>query len=41
MTLSARSIGAGVITQHERDFAAIQSVRPFKLLVKSLTNTKN
>ena len=41
IALSARSIGASVITQNERDFAAIQSVRPFKLLVKSLTNTKN
>jgi predicted nucleic acid-binding protein len=39
--LSARSIGASVITQNERDFAAIQSVRPFKLLVKSLTSTEN
>lgn len=31
IALSARSIGASVITQNERDFAAIQSVRPFKL----------
>lgn len=36
IALSARSIGASVITQHERDFAAIRSVRPFKLVaVKS------
>ena len=35
IALSARSIGASVITQNERDFAAIQSVRPFKLVVKS------
>ncbi|MSP41491.1 MAG: type II toxin-antitoxin system VapC family toxin [Deltaproteobacteria bacterium] len=33
IALSARSIGASVITQNERDFAAIQSVRPFKLVV--------
>jgi predicted nucleic acid-binding protein len=35
IALSARSIGASVITQNERDFAAIKSVRPFKLVVKS------
>jgi predicted nucleic acid-binding protein len=38
IALSARSIGAIVITQNETDFAAIQSVRPFKLMVKSLTS---
>jgi predicted nucleic acid-binding protein len=31
IALSARSIGATVVTQNERDFAAIQGVRPFKL----------
>ena len=31
IALSARSIGATVVTQNERDFAAIQSIRPFKL----------
>ena len=31
IALSARSIGATVITQNERDFVAIQSIRPFKL----------
>ena len=41
IALSARSIGASVITQNERDFAAIQSVRPFKLVVKSLTSAEN
>ena len=30
IALSARSIGASVITQNERDFTAIQSARPFK-----------
>jgi predicted nucleic acid-binding protein len=38
IALSARSIGASVITQNERDFAAIRSARPFKLVVKSLTS---
>jgi len=33
IALSARSIGATVITQNERDFAAIQAIRPFKLLL--------
>ena len=33
IALSARSIGASVITQNERDFAAIHAVRPFKLTV--------
>jgi tRNA(fMet)-specific endonuclease VapC len=31
IALSARSIGATVVTQNERDFAAIQNIRPFKL----------
>ncbi len=31
IALSARTIGAVVYTQNERDFAAIQSVRQFKL----------
>jgi predicted nucleic acid-binding protein len=31
IALSARAIGAVVITQNERDFRAIQSVRPFSL----------
>ena len=31
IALSARSFGATVITQNERDFVAIQSIRPFKL----------
>jgi len=40
--LSARSIGATVITQNERDFTAIQSIRPFKLsVVRSLTSREN
>jgi predicted nucleic acid-binding protein len=33
IALSARSIGAAVATQNERDYRAIQSVRPFELLV--------
>jgi predicted nucleic acid-binding protein len=33
IALSARSIGASVITQNKRDFVAIRSVRPFKLVV--------
>ena len=33
IALSARSNGATVITQNERHFGAIQSVRPFKLVV--------
>jgi predicted nucleic acid-binding protein len=41
IALSARSIGASVITQNERDFVAIQSVRPFKLVVESLTSGEN
>ncbi len=31
IALSARSIGAMVITENERDFVAIQAVRPFKM----------
>ena len=31
IALSARSVGATVITQNERDFVAIQTIRPFKL----------
>ena len=31
IALSARSIGATVITQNEIDFSAIQTIRPFKL----------
>jgi predicted nucleic acid-binding protein len=33
IALSARSIGALVITQNDRDFAAIQKIRPFKLSI--------
>ncbi len=33
IALSARSIGAIVITQNERDFRAIQAVRAFQLVV--------
>ncbi len=33
IALSAQSIGATVITQNERDFVAIQDVRPFKLTI--------
>jgi hypothetical protein len=33
IALSARSIGATVVTQNERDFRAIQAVRPFELRV--------
>jgi predicted nucleic acid-binding protein len=40
IALSARSVGASVITQNETDFAAIQSVRAFKLVVKTLTSGK-
>ena len=35
IALSARSIGATVVTGNERDFAAIREVRPFKLTVVS------
>jgi len=31
IALSARSIGATVVTQNERDFRAIRAVRPFEL----------
>jgi predicted nucleic acid-binding protein len=33
IALSARSIGATLVTQNERDFTAIQAVRPFQLRV--------
>ncbi len=33
IALSARSIGAAVVTQNERDYQAIQAVRPFQLIV--------
>ena len=33
IALSARSIGAIVVTQNERDYQAIQSVKPFQLLI--------
>jgi predicted nucleic acid-binding protein len=33
IALSARSIGASVVTSNARDFAAIREVRPFKLSV--------
>lgn len=33
IALSARSIGATVATQNERDYRAIQAVRPFRLAV--------
>lgn len=33
IALSARSIGATVVTSNARDFAAIREVRPFKLTV--------
>lgn len=33
IALSARSIGATVITQNKRDYVAIQGVRPFKLSI--------
>ncbi len=32
IALSARSLGATVVTQNKRDFRAIQSVRPFHLV---------
>lgn len=37
IALSARSIGATVITQNERDFVAIQTIRPFKLSLVAQT----
>jgi predicted nucleic acid-binding protein len=33
IALSARSIGATVVTQNRRDYVAIQGLRPFKLTV--------
>jgi len=33
IALSARSIGATVVTQNERHYRAIQTVRPFQLIV--------
>ena len=33
IALSARSIGATVVTQNERDYRAIQAVRPFQLVI--------
>jgi predicted nucleic acid-binding protein len=33
IALSARSIGATVVTQNERDYRAIQHIRPFELQV--------
>ncbi|MBI1875199.1 MAG: PIN domain-containing protein [Acidobacteria bacterium] len=33
IALSARSIGATVVTQNEDDYRAIQAVRPFRLVV--------
>ena len=33
IALSARSIGATVVTQNERDYRAIQAVRPFQLMI--------
>lgn len=33
IALSARSIGATVVTQNERDYKAIQAMRPFKVLI--------
>lgn len=35
IALSARSIGATVVTQNERDYRAIQSIRSFRLAVVS------
>lgn len=37
IALSARSIGATVITQNERDFVAIQTIRPFKMALAPQT----
>jgi predicted nucleic acid-binding protein len=33
IALSARTIGGTVVTQNKRDFLAIQSIRPFKLIL--------
>jgi tRNA(fMet)-specific endonuclease VapC len=35
IALSARSIGATVVTQNERDYRAIQAVKPFRLEIAS------
>jgi predicted nucleic acid-binding protein len=35
IALSARAIGATVVTQNERDYRAIQAVRPFRLKIAS------
>lgn len=40
IALSARSIGATVITQNQRDFAAIRAVRPFKLVVVKSSSSR-
>jgi predicted nucleic acid-binding protein len=40
IALSARSLGASVITQNERDFTAIRSVRPFKLVVVKSSSSR-
>ena len=37
IALSARSIGATVVTQNERDYRAIQAVRPFRLVIAPRT----
>jgi predicted nucleic acid-binding protein len=37
IALSARSIGATVVTRNERDYRAIQAVRPFRLVIASAT----
>ena len=33
IALSARSVGAAVVTQNGRDFVAIQTIRPFKMVL--------
>jgi predicted nucleic acid-binding protein len=35
IALSARSIGATLVTQNDRDYRAIQAVRPFRLVIVS------
>ena len=35
IALSARSIGATVVTQNARDYRAIQTIRPFRLAIAS------
>jgi predicted nucleic acid-binding protein len=37
IALSARSIGATMVTQNKRDYRAIQAVRPFRLVIASST----